>query len=43
VTQDGAPAEAYYRIERDGEGVIVVKPLEVSQIGHAETNKGLLP
>ena len=42
VTQDGKDAEAYYRIEADGEGVIVVKPLDDPQVGNAVTNSGLL-
>jgi hypothetical protein len=40
VNQDGSPAEAYYRIESDGEGVIVVKALLAPQIADPKTNSG---
>jgi hypothetical protein len=40
VTNDGSPAEAYFRIEADGVGVLVVKPLSEPILMDKHTNAG---
>jgi hypothetical protein len=40
VTEGGEPAEVYYRIQADGEGVLVVKAADAPQMMDRETNGG---